>query len=57
MAATQKKNQQEAPAPQVEARIDRMEDGDYPPERYFPFFGSFLCGHILKHIIPPKRNI
>ena len=25
MAATQKKKQQEAPAPQVEARIDRME--------------------------------
>ena len=27
MAATQKKKQQEAPAPQVEARIDRMEIG------------------------------
>ena len=29
MAATQKKKQQEVPAPQVEARIDRMVDGDY----------------------------
>ena len=29
MAATQKKKQQEAPASQVEARIDRMVDGDY----------------------------
>ena len=28
MAATQKKKQQEAPAPQVEARIDRMLEKD-----------------------------
>ena len=29
MAATQKKKQQEGPAPQVEARIDRMGDGGH----------------------------
>ena len=34
MAATQKKKQQEAPAPQVEARIDRMVDGDYKTKAY-----------------------
>lgn len=33
MAATQKKKQQEVPAPQVEARIDRMVDGDYKRRR------------------------
>ena len=34
MAATQKKKQQEAPAPQIEARIDRMVDGDYKTKAY-----------------------
>ena len=34
MAATQKKKQQEVPAPQVEARIDRMVDGDYKTKAY-----------------------
>ena len=34
MAATQKKKQQEGPAPQVEARIDRMVDGDYKTKAY-----------------------
>ena len=34
MAATQKKKQQEAPAPQVEARIDRMVAGDYKTKAY-----------------------
>ena len=34
MAATQKKKQQEAPAPQVEARIDRMVVGDYKTKAY-----------------------
>ena len=31
---TQKKKQQEALAPQVEARIDRMVDGDYKTKAY-----------------------
>ena len=34
MAATQKKKQQEVTAPQVEARIDRMVDGDYKTKAY-----------------------
>ena len=34
MAATQTKKQQEAPAPQIEARIDRMVDGDYKTKAY-----------------------
>ena len=34
MAETQKKKQQEVPAPQVEARIDRMVDGDYKTKAY-----------------------
>ena len=34
MAATQKKKQQETPTPQVEARIDRMVDGDFKTKAY-----------------------
>ena len=32
--ATQKKKQQETPTPQVEARIDRMVDGDFKTKAY-----------------------
>ena len=55
MAATQKKKQQEAPAPQIEARIDRMVDGDYKTKAYasFTIAGAFAV-HGLRVIETDK---
>ena len=58
MAATQKKKQQEGPAPQVEARIDRMVDGDYKTKAYasVTIAGAFAV-HGLRVIETDKLHL